>query len=405
MFIDLSPLKKHRDFRLLFAGQMVSFLGSMISFVAIPYQIFELTKDNWLVGMLGIAQLGPILLFGVIGGSFADKFDRRKILIYSEIFMALCALGLSINSLYAQPSVTMIFLFAAAMQAANGFHRPAMDAMTQKMVDREDYPAISALGSFRFSFGAIVGPAIGGILIASFGAQVAHFVDFLTFLFAIVSLSLIRSMPPVDTAVAAGFAHILEGFRFAWKRPELVGTYITDIVAMAFAFPTALFPAMSENWGGATAAGALFSAMAVGSLFITIFSGWMNGIKRHGLAVILAAFTWGLAVIALGFAPDLTTALICLGLAGAADMVSGMFRGIIWNETIPNEMRGRLAGLEMISYMSGPLIGNARAGWVASMSSISLSIWSGGVICSVGVIVCGLMLPGFRRYVSKTVNP
>jgi MFS family permease len=405
MFIEIAPLKKHRDFRLLFFGQMISFLGSMISFVAIPYQIYELTKSNWLVGMLGIAQLLPILFFGIIGGSAADSFDRRKILIYSEIFMACCALGLSINSMLAHPNIPAIFVLAGLMQAANGFHRPAMDAMTQKMVDPADYPALSALGSFRYSFGAIVGPALGGILISAFGAQTAHFVDFLTFLAAIISLTLIRSLPSAETKSQMGWSHILEGWRFAWKRPELVGTYITDIVAMAFAFPTALFPAMSESWGGATAAGALFSAMAVGSLLVTIFSGWTAKIKRHGLAVILAAGSWGLTVVALGFAPNLTIALVCLCAAGAADMISGMFRGIIWNETIPNQMRGRLAGLEMISYMSGPLIGNARAGWVASVSSVQFSIWTGGVICALGVFACAVFLPDFRRYRSSKVSP
>lgn len=400
MLIDLSPLRRYRDFRLLFLGQLVSLLGSMITYVATPYQIYELSKSNLMVGLLGTVQLVPVLLFGLVGGSVADTMDRRKLLLVSEGIMSLGSLGLAINATLPHPSLMCIFALSALMQAASGFHRPAMDAMVQKLVEVKDLPAVSALGSLRGSVGMVAGPAIGGILIAAAGAKVAYLADFASFLFALVMLWMMREMPPPEAAHAPGLGSILEGLRYAVSRPELIGTYVVDMVAMTFAFPTALFPAMAEGWGGAAAVGALFSAMSVGSLAMTAFSGWTGRVQRRGAAVVVAATAWGVAMVGCGFAPNLPLAIFFLGLAGAADTVSGLFRGVIWNETIPNAMRGRMSGIEMISYLSGPLIGNARAGWVATISSTRISISSGGILCVLGVVLCGFLLPGFWHYSS-----
>lgn len=377
---------------------MVSFLGSMVSYVAIPYQVYELTKSSFYVGLLGTVQLLPVILFGLLGGSVADSMDRRKLLLISEAIMSLASLALMINASFAIPNLWVIFAATALMQAANGFHRPAMEAMTQKMVQPEDFPLIGALNSFRYTFAAVLGPFFGGVLISQFGPSAAYLFDLVSFMIAMFTVTRIRQMPLPESKMGAGLDSILEGLRYAWRRPELMGTYIVDIVAMTFAFPTALFPAMGEAWGGAKAAGALYSAMAVGSLIMTITSGWTAKVRRHGRAVVISATAWGVAVVFLGYAPNLWLALLCLGIAGASDMVSALFRGVIWNETIPNEMRGRLAGIEMISYMTGPLIGNARAGWMASAAGNQISIVSGGALCVIGVLICGFALPAFWKY-------
>jgi MFS family permease len=205
-------------------------------------------------------------------------------------------------------------------------------------------------------------------------------------------------MPPSPDAAEPGLRSIVEGLQYARRRPELIGTYVVDIVAMMFAMPTALFPAMAQQWGGATAVGWLYSAMPIGSLVTTLLSGWTKRISRRGAAVILAAAAWGIAIVTLGHAPNLVVAVLCLALAGSADMVSAIFRMTIWNETIPSHLRGRLAGVEMISYMTGPLLGNARAGWMASLRSVSFSIVAGGWICVAGVLLCIPLLPAFWRY-------
>ena len=406
MLLDLTPVRIYRDYRLLFFGQLVSFLGSMISYVAIPYEVYELTKDSFKVGLLGTVQLVPVLVFSLIGGSYADRFDRRRLLLVSEALLCLGVLGLYLNARSASPSLTVIFVIAAFLQSVNAFHRPAMEAMTQKLVAPEHFGSVAALNTFRSSLGAIAGPAFGGVLIATYGLQAGYLVDLATFFFAVVAIYFMRSsVPPERSENQSSFHAIKDSLRYAWAKPELVGTYVVDIVAMTFAFPTALFPAMGEQWGGARAAGILFSAMSVGSLALSLASGWTPKVKRQGAAVVIAAALWGAAVIGVGLSPNLWIAALFLALAGAADSVSGIFRGVIWNQTIPNERRGKLAGLEMISYMTGPLLGNMRAGWMAGMGGLTFSVAGGGVLCVSGVVVCGLLLPKFWRYQKKEREP
>ncbi len=263
-------------------------------------------------------------------------------------------------------------------------------------------PAVAALGSIKYSTGAIVGPALGGMLIAQYGATTAYLFDFATFAFSWFMILKIKTVHFQLEKAQSKLSHIKEGLIFAVKKPELLGTYIVDIVAMTFAFPTALFPEMSEKWGGAKAAGFLFSAMAAGSLITSVFSRWTEKFSRRGLGVVLAAGAWGFAIIGLGFSHSLWWAVIFLAFAGAFDNISGIFRQTIWNETIPNNFRGRLAGIEMISYMSGPLLGQLRAGWMAGFLGVQWAIVWGGVLCVIGVTLCAIRLKGFWLY--KKIN-
>jgi MFS family permease len=398
MLLDLSPLRRHPDFRRLFLGQFVSFFGSMITYVAVPYQVYQLTSSSLMVGLLGTAQLVPLLVFGLLGGSYADAMDRRRLLIAAEALLTLISLGLAANAALAHPSVVAIFALTALMSAVNGFHRPTLEAMSPRLVDASELPATAALSSLRGSLGAVAGPAVGGLCIASLGTPATYLIDVATFVVSLGALAGMARMPPSAEAAKPGLRSIVEGLNYARRRPELIGTYVIDIVAMTFAMPMALFPAMAQPWGGATAAGWLYSAMSIGSLGMTLFSGWTKHVARRGAAVVVAAALWGLAVVALGFAPSLPVAVLCLALAGVADMLSGLYRMTIWNETIPSHLRGRLAGVEMISYMTGPLLGNARAGWMASLRSVRFSIVAGGSICVAGVLLCIPLLPSFWRY-------
>ncbi|MDB4979684.1 MAG: transporter [Myxococcales bacterium] len=398
MLLDVSPLRRHRDFRRLFIGQFVSFFGSMITYVAVPYQVYQLTSSSLVVGLLGTAQLIPLLLFGLWGGAYADAVDRRRLLIGAELLLSAISLALFANARLPHPSVTAIFVLTALMSAVNGFHRPTLEAMAPRLVDRDELPATAALTSLRGSLGAVAGPAIGGLCIARFGISATYAIDVVTFVVSLVALAGMSAMPPAAEAAKAGLRSILEGLHYARRRPELIGTYVIDIVAMTFAMPTALFPAMAQTWGGPTAVGWLYAAMPMGSLVTTLFSGWTQHVSRRGAAVVIAAALWGVAIIALGHAPNLALAVVCLAFAGAADMLSALFRMTIWNETIPTHLRGRLAGVEMISYMTGPLLGNARAGWMASLRSVGFSIVTGGVVCVAGVLLCIPLLPSFWRY-------
>jgi MFS family permease len=398
MFLDLSPLRRHRDFRLVFVGQLVSAFGGFLTYVALPVQIYELTKSSWAVGMVGTVQLVPLAVTSLWGGAVADAIDRRKLLLYSEALLMLASLTLTVNATLAHPSVVLLFVVAAFMSGVNGFHRPALESLTQKLVPVTDLAAVSALSSLRNTGAAIAGPALAGVCIATLGLPFTFGVDALSFAVSLVALWLIHAMPPAENAPRADLSSIVQGLRYAASRPELIGTYVVDIVAMTFAMPVAIFPALAEEFGGASAAGYLYSAMSVGSLVVTLFSGWTRNVERRGAAVVIAAALWGIAIIGLGYAHSLLGALACLACAGAADMVSGLFRMTIWNETIPSQLRGRMAGIEQLSYMSGPLLGNARAGFMAERLGLMRSIRWGGIVCTACVIACIPLLPAFWRY-------
>lgn len=409
MLLDIGPLRRNVAFRRLFASQFISGLGTMVSYVAVPWQLYELTRSNAQVGLLGLVQLLPVVLCGLLGGAIADRLDRKRLLLASEALMALCLAGLLGNALSDEPNVLLIYALVAVLQGASGFHRPALEALTQKLARPDEFAAVAALSSVRGTVGMVAGPALAGLLLAQWGAVGAYLFDFCTFGAALCFIARIpREAIGQPEAAPAQRPHILadlrEGLRFAWARPELMGTYIVDIVAMAFAFPVALFPAMAAAQGNTESVGWLLSAMSVGALLIGLFSGWTGRVKRHGRAVVIAAAVWALGIVALGFAPSLLLGLACLAVAGAADMVSGVFRGTIWNQTIPNALRGRLAGIEMISYLTGPLIGNARAGFMADAWSVSAAIWVGGAICLAGVIATGFALPRFWAYRSADAS-
>ncbi|MGH9762500.1 MAG: MFS transporter, partial [Blastocatellia bacterium] len=281
--------------------------------------------------------------------------------------------------------------------ALNSIHRPALESLTPRLVDPEHLPAVSALSTLRFSFNFIVGPAIGGVIAASLGAAVAFGVNTATYAISIIALSLIRPVPvPVD-AEPAGWRSIVEGLRYARSRKELLGTYLIDLNAMFFGMPMALFPAIADSFGGVSV-GLFYAMPAVGTLLVSITSGWTARIHKHGLAVTIAASVWGIAIICFGMAGRLWLALLFLAAAGAADTVSGLFRMTIWNQTIPDHLRGRLASIEMISYTTGPYLGNGEAGIVASVFGLRASVVSGGVMCVIGSGLLALLLPKFLSY-------
>lgn len=368
----------------------------MISYVVVPFQMFELTKSNLMVGSISLVQLFSVILFGIVGGAYADRLNRRNVMLVSEALM-IFVLGIMVfNSYLPHPSIVLIFLCTAVVQALSGFHRPALTALIQRLVDVSDYKAVGSLRTLMYSVSAIVGPAIGGLLIANVGFAGAYIANILTFLISLWYLSLVVSIPPdVSTKKTKILSDIESGLKFVVQKPEIMGSYIVDLVAMIFAFPVALFPAMSQAWGGARAAGFLYSGMAIGSLFISILSGWTEKIHSNGRAVVISASLWAFFIIWLGFAHNLYIACLLLVLAGAADAVSAIFRQAIWNNAIPNQMRGRLSGIEMISYMAGPLLGNARAGYVASIFTVNISLTSGGIICLVCLVVTAFLLPKF----------
>ena len=396
--VDTRPLRRHRDFRLLWIGQAIAFMGSMVTAVAVPYQVYQLTHSTLAVGALELVAFLPLVSLGLIGGAYADAHDRRRLVLLCGAGMMLTAALLAGNSLLSHPLLGLIFAVELLRNAVYAMQRPALDALLPRLVAREELAAAGALNSLRGTVGMILGPAIGGLMIAGLGLPITYAVEIAAFGVSLLTLWLMRAVPPPTGAEPPSLRRITEGLRYARSRQELIGTYATDMVAMFFGMPQALFPAIAEHLGGPRTLGLLFAAPAVGSLIATATSGWTNRVHRHGLAIILAASAWGAAIIGFGLARTLWPALIFLALAGGADMISGIFRMVVWNQTIPDHLRGRLAGIELISYTSGPTLGNFEAGAVAAAFGVTASILSGGVLCVVGAVACALLLPRFRGY-------
>ena len=396
--IDLTPLRSSRDFRLVFTASGVSAIGSYLTFVSIPYQVFLLSHDPLLVGLIGLCELVPLLFMAFIGGALADYLDRRLLVVVGEILFAALTGVLLINSLAGRPQMWLLFVVAGLSTTIDGIQRPALDAVVPRLVVPEQIPAAGALNSLRMNVAALAGPALAGVLLQGVGLAWVYAIDMATFAVSLTCLAFVRRVPPPPAPDRPSLRSVVTGLRYAVNRKELLGTYLVDINAMFFGMPQALYPFVADRLGGPAVLGLLYAAPSAGSLVATVTSGWSARVRRHGMAVILAAGAWGVAIVGFGFANSLWLAVLTLALAGAADMVSGLFRGIIWNQTIPDHLRGRLAGIEMLSYTSGPTLGNLESGVVARFAGVGGSIVWGGVLCVAGTVALAALLPEFRRY-------
>lgn len=403
--LDLGPLRAHRDFRLLFIGQMVSYFGSMLTIVALMYQVFALTYSPLAVGVFGIVQFAPLLLLAFVGGALADTIDRRWMVQFTELALAALSGALLLNALQPAPQLWLLYLVGALAAGLEGLQRPSLSALLPRIVERDELVAAVALTKARQSIGQIVGPAIAGLLIASVGLPFAYGVDVVTFIVSLLMLRLMQAIPPPTRTERLQLRGVFAGLRYARSHPVLLGAYLVDMVATFLGWPTALFPALAVIYtrsahviSAASALGLLYAAPAAGALLASASSGWTGHVHRHGLGIILAVMVWGLAIVGLGLAPSLLLALACLALVGGANTVSGVFRSAISNETVPDAVRGRLAGIELITYSSGPLLGDVEAGAVATIFTPQISALSGGVLCVLGVGLLALTLPQLRHY-------
>jgi MFS family permease len=395
--VDLGPLRRSRQFRLIFLGQAVSLTGSMLTSVAMPFQAYQLTHSSLVVGLVSFAELLPLLAVAFVGGALADTVDRRLMVMLSTVGLALCSAALVVNSVLGHPQLWVLFVAAAASAGLGALERPSLDAMIPRVVESADIAAATALDSLGTTLGQVAAPAVAGGLIALAGLGTVYSLDVVSFVVTLFALLLMEPVPPAPDAGRASLASIVEGLRYALSRQDLLGTYLVDMAAMVFGMPQALFPQLATRLGGPAVLGLLYAAPALGSLLVSATSGWMTRSSRRGRAIVLAAASWGLAIIAFGFAPDLWVALLALVVAGGFDMVSGIMRSTIWNTTIPDSLRGRLAGIELVSFSSGPVLGDLEAGVVDSIAGLQFSIISGGVACVVATLALSALLPGLWR--------
>ncbi|MEY3176947.1 MAG: hypothetical protein RLZZ629_314 [Actinomycetota bacterium] len=400
--IDFSPLKKYPDFRRLWLSGLISYFGSMFTYVALPFQVKELTGSYLAVGLIGLVEIIPLVVFGLYGGVLADHMDRKKMIWVTEFAALFLSLILLINSLLPSPSLALIYIVAALFSAVDGLQRPSADAILPRLVEHNDLPAASALMSLRWQMGMIAGPSLAGVLISIAGVSAGFILDIATYFLSLIILIKVKSVPPIEISENPSFSSLVAGVKYATSRKDLMGTYLVDLAAMFFAMPTALFPFWAEQVGAPWALGLFYAAGTIGSILVTVTSGWVKNYTKHGRAIFLAALGWGVAITFAGLVNNLALILLFLILAGASDMVSALFRSTLWNQSIPDEFRGRLAGVELISYSVGPLGGQTRAGFTAERTSLRTSVVSGGLLCIGFVAFFTALLPDFRKYDSKS---
>ncbi|HVA06122.1 MAG TPA: MFS transporter [Acidimicrobiales bacterium] len=400
ILVDTTPLRESRDFRLLFLGQLVSMLGSQLTVVAIPYQVYRLTHSSLQVGAISLAQLLPFIAGALLAGPMGDSTDRRRMMLGSATALCLTSTLLAVNASFRHPSLLALYLVSSVAAGFAGFANTARMASTPGLVERRHLSAAAAMMQVTFQVGTVVGPALSGVLL-TIGLPFVYSLDAATFVMAIAATALMRPIPPPDGPALNPWESAKEGMRYLRKRQALQGVYIIDVNAMVFGMPRALFPAMAGTvfGGGTIALGFLFAAPGIGALVGAVTTGWVTHMRRQGMAVIVAVITWGTAVAVFGVVHILWVALVLLAIAGWADVISAVLRNTILQSTVPERFRSRMSSIQMAVVQGGPRLGDMESGAVATATSLEFSVVTGGLACIAGAVVISLLMPRFRHHV------
>ncbi|MFJ2867548.1 MFS transporter [Kitasatospora sp. NPDC087314] len=401
---NTAPRRSSRDFRLTWTAGTVTLVGSVLTMTAIPLQIADLTGSPLAVGAVGAVELLPTILFGLYGGVLADRVDLRTVALVTELALAALSALLLANALLAPP-LWPLYAAAGLAAALQGLQQPSAEAMIPRLVPHGQLVAAGALLSLRWSIAGPAGPAAAGVLIATAGVPAAYPVDLGTFLLPIALLTRVRPVPSQRDAEAPRLREFVDGARYAARRPDLLGTYLADLAATVCALPTALFPFLATELDAQWALGLLYSAAAAGGLLAAATGGWTERVHRHGRLVLLSAAVVSAATAAASVAPGLWTVLLCLLVAGAAHQIGDTFRSAIWNQSIPDELRGRAAGLEMLIGSAGPALGDLRAGGLAARQGVRVALRTGGLLCLAGSAGLSAALPALWRYDRHAQEP
>jgi MFS family permease len=401
---DVTPLRHSPNFRRLWLGQMVSGVGSQLTIVGVAYQTYRLTGSSLMVGLVSLVQFLPLLFGSLYGGAIADAHDRRRVLLVAQLALATTSLGLALNAGLAHPLLWPLFVCTAASAAFQGLDLPARKAALPMIVSVDELPAANALQQVLFQLAAVVGPALAGLLIATSGLSVVYWCDVFSFGAAIAAVVMLPALVPRGGGTRAGLRSIAEGMRYLRHQRLLASTFLIDINAMVFGMPRALFPALGTGLygGGAGTVGLLYAAPAGGALLGALMTGWVGNVRRQGRAVVVAVVVWGAAIAVFGLIPILWIGLVLLALAGAADVISAVFRNAILQTTVPERLQGRLSGVFTAVVTGGPRLGDAEAGTVAAVAGVQASVVSGGLACVAGVGAIVWKIPELWSYDVRT---
>lgn len=404
VFVDLSPLRTSRNFRLVFIGQLASTLGDQVTVVAVAYEVYRLTHSSLQVGLVSLAQLIPLLGVSLIGGSYVDTLDRRRLLVWSLFSSAVLGIILAGDAILPHPYLWPFYVFTALSAGLSGLIKPAQSAALPQMVTPPQITAALAIRQIMFQLGVVIGPSLAGITIAVFGPGAALGLDAFSFLVGMLTSMRLSPLPPVELGPKGGIRSAMAGLSYVRGSQVLKGIFIIDLSAMVFGLPRALFPALalSHFHGGAATLGYLYSAVGLGALVAAVTSGWVGRVRRQGLGVICAVVTWGAVIAAFGLAGGLILGLTLLAIAGYADLVSAVLRNSILQMVSPEDMRGRLSAIQIAVVTGGPRLGDLEAGLVATLFTTTISVISGGALCVLGAVVVWRTLPRFSQFIRRS---
>jgi MFS family permease len=388
-FADITPLRRHKQFRRLWMGQVVSGMGSQLTIVAVSYQAYHLSHSTLIVGLIGLGQLVPLLAGAIWGGALADALDRRKVLVLTQLAMAAASAGLVVNAALPHPTVWPLFVCTAAAAGFQGVDWPARRAALPMLVPPEDVTDAIALQTMIQQLALVVGPAVAGVAIAEIGLSAVFGIDVATFGVALVVAVLLPALVPRGGGTPMGLKSMADGFRHLKGQPLLASTYLIDLNAMIFGMPRAVFPALGTELygGGAGIVGLLYAAPGAGALLGSFVTGWCSRVRRQGRAIAACVVVWGGSIALVGIIPVLWIGLGLLALAGAADVISAVVRQAVQQRTVPDHLQGRLSGTFFAVVAGGPRIGDAETGLAAELGGAQFAVWSGGLACVVGVAV------------------
>lgn len=398
LLVDISPLRTNREFRFLYAGQLISLLGSNLTVVAVPYQVYSQTHSSLWVGLASLIQL-PFLITGALwGGAMGDRVDKRVLMVLSAVVLGLTSAGLAINAHVHDRHLVVLLLLAALSAGFAGFSGPLRTAAIPKLVKPEQLVAAYSLNQVAFNAAVVIGPAVAGVLIASVGLYSCYAIDATTFgVLTLLTLPLSAMPAAAEHAGTAMFRAIGDGFRYVRSHAVVQAVYLVDLNAMVFGLPRALFPAVALTLyhGGPKTLGLLYAAPGAGALLMAIVTGWIVHVRRQGRLVALVVIAWGVAMAVFGLVHVVFVGLICLGVAGAMDVISTVLRNTILQNAITDEFRSRVSSIQMAVVTGGPRLGDVESGVVANFTSTEFSIVSGGIACIVGVLVLMRWRPTF----------
>jgi MFS family permease len=399
VLLDTTPLRVSRDFRRLWLGQAVSLFGTMITSAALPFQVFDQTHSSLAVGLLGVAQLGPLLAGGVVGGGFADRIDKRRLLLVVTTASLVCSGALAVNAGLDHPQLWLLYVVGAVASGVTAVSFSVLRSLLPLLLEQDLRPAGYSLQSAYTSFGWMAGPAVGGVLIGGLGLTSAYLADVATFGVALVAFAGIAPSPPVPRTAGTSTTSLLGGLRFLRGHPVILSVFAIDLIAMVFGMPRALFPALSERLGGGPVLyGLLLSSVAAGAFVASLASGWTTRVRRQGRTLLVAVAVWGAFIAAAGLTRQPVVVLTLLACAGGADMISGVFRSTIAANLTPDDMRGRVSGAEFAVYAGGPVLGDIESGIVGGLVSVPFAIVSGGIACVVGAGIFAARVRGLATY-------